>query len=194
MKNAAVDDRAAADAGANGEIKKVGQILGRAPARLAECGGVHVGVKTNRNAQSIAHRARQIVILPSCLRRGGDVAKCKRGAVQIDRSERANPHRLQFALGFVAQELNGDRQRGRGRGRGKLHRLQVGRPGPDPTNEFGPARFDRTEHKSGYKSQGSLPQNRAGTKFRRLRCGRERPARATTARIVTKPSRINRDG
>ena len=97
VKNAAVDDRAAADAGANGEIKKVGQVLGRAPAGLAERGGVDVGIKTNWHAQSIAHCARQIVILPSRLRRGGDVAKCKRSAVQINRPERADPHRLQFA-------------------------------------------------------------------------------------------------
>ena len=146
MKNAAVDDRAAADARADGEIKKVGQVLRRAPAGLAQRGRVHVGVKTNRHAQRIAHRARQIVILPAGLRRGGDIAERKRGAVQIDRPKRTDPHRLQFAAGFLAQKFNGDGQRGLGRGRGKLHRLQVRWPGSHSTNEFGATCFDRTEH------------------------------------------------
>jgi len=65
MKNAAIDDRAAANARANGEVNEVSQILGRAPARLAERSGVHVGVKPNWHAQSITHCAREIVILPS---------------------------------------------------------------------------------------------------------------------------------
>src|SRR5450432_468977 len=85
MENAAIDDGAAADASANSEIDEVSQVLGRSPAGLAERGRVHIGVKTNRHRESIPNCARQIVILPPSLRRGGDVAESKRGAVQINR-------------------------------------------------------------------------------------------------------------
>ena len=60
MKHAAVDDRTAADARADGEIEEIGQVLRRAPTRLAKCGRIHVGVKTNRHFQSIAHGAARL--------------------------------------------------------------------------------------------------------------------------------------
>ena len=51
VKNPAINDRAAADARADGEIKEVGQILRRPPACFAQRGSIDVGVKTNRHAQ-----------------------------------------------------------------------------------------------------------------------------------------------
>src|SRR5450631_949830 len=104
MKNATVDDRATSDAGANGEIEKVGQVLGGAPAGFAERRGIHIGVKTNRDAESVTHRARQIVILPARLRRGRDIAELKRSAVEINRPKRTDPHGFQFAPGFRAEK------------------------------------------------------------------------------------------
>ena len=166
VKNAAVDDRTAADARADGEIKKVGQVLRRAPARLAERGSVHVGVKTNRHAQSIAHRARQIVILPSRLWRGGDIAECKRGAVQIDRPKRTDPHRLQFAL-WTPRAGTQWRWPAWPRARSWETASSSGPPARFPTpqtNLVPPASIEPNIFS--ICAPRSLPQNLAGTKFR----------------------------
>ena len=146
VKHASIHDGAAADARAHGQVNKVGKILGRSPARFAQGGGIHIGIESNRHAERVAHGSGEIVILPTCLRGRGDVPKGERSAVQINRPERSDADRLQFAPGFAAQKLNRLGQRGVGHGGGKLNRLQIVRSGSHAANEFCSASLDRTKH------------------------------------------------
>src|SRR4029077_20944607 len=120
MKNTSVDDCATADACAHGEIEKIGEILCCSPARLAESGGVHVGVETDRYAQSVSHCARKIVILPANLRSRRDIAKRQGSAMQVNRTKGTDANRPQFPSGLLAKELDRLGQRSVGGGGGKL--------------------------------------------------------------------------
>ncbi len=86
-----VDDSAQPDARADGEIEqRIERAIFRHPVMLAKSGGVHIGIKGNRDAQRLMERAAQIGLRPAGLGRGRDVAVGRRIFVQIYRPERSD--------------------------------------------------------------------------------------------------------
>src|SRR5215470_9937947 len=88
------DDRAAADAGPDGDVAERVEPDRCAPAMLAQSGGVDVRVEDDRHAQLGTDRSGHVRMRPAWLGRGRDRAPGRRSEPQVDWAERADPDRL----------------------------------------------------------------------------------------------------
>jgi hypothetical protein len=75
VQNASVNDGAAADSGADGQIQRIGEALRGAPARFSQRRRVDVGVDRDRHAERIANGASNVVVLPNQFWGRGDEAE-----------------------------------------------------------------------------------------------------------------------
>ena len=85
----AAQQAAPADAGAHGEVDEAVEAAGRAPARLAQRGRVHVRVERHGTPRSLVNPPTTSV-RPAGLGGGRDVAPGRRSLVEVHRPERAN--------------------------------------------------------------------------------------------------------
>jgi hypothetical protein len=94
----AVHQAAAANTGPDSEIDEVLEPLGCAPSPFRERCRIHVRVEANGDGERIANRSRDIDVRPSGLRRRRDETVGWRIDVQVDRTERGDPDRLDPAM------------------------------------------------------------------------------------------------
>ena len=147
VERAALDDRAASDAGADRDIHEASERAAVPPAVFPEGGRVDVGVERNRELQSLGDGAYDVAVPPPLLGRGGDGAIGGRSGAQIYRAEGADSHSRQGCLAVVADEKVVDPGQGLGwSGRGNACAVaDAVRPGADRTVDFRAASLYRAE-------------------------------------------------
>ena len=114
----AVDDQAAANAGADRHIETTVEPPRSAEPCFRQCRSVDVRVKADGHLQRLPERREQRIIAPGQLRRGGDIAKGRGSGVEIERAERPDAQRGE---GKAPEIFRHPRHRFR-RGQGRIHR------------------------------------------------------------------------
>ncbi len=145
VDGAAVEDRAAADPGADGEVDDRADPLPRAPALLGQRGAVDVGVPAHGQPEPLPEAAHHVGVAPARLGRRRDPAVCRVPLVQAHRPERRDAERGRL-LPRVEPPLDpvaDGAERLVGARRGDHRALaQVLRSRPDGAHDLGAAHLD----------------------------------------------------
>jgi len=150
VEDLAVDDRAAADPGPEGEVDERLQAPCRAQATLCQCRGIDVGVEPDRDAEGLHEWADQGRSRPARLGRRRDRSVARVARPQLDRPERADPDRVEpSARGDGAAEEVDRRIEGLVRaGHLDAHGLDdLAGGSPDHADELGAACLYPAEHR-----------------------------------------------
>ena len=107
----AVDHAAAAEPGADRQIDKCVEPLGRAPPVFAQRSAVDIGVEADRHTQRRLERADKVRMCPVGFWRGGDIAVGGRPQVGIDRPKTRDADRGQwpFAVCWLRKNATASR-------------------------------------------------------------------------------------
>ena len=152
VQQLAVNEHATADAGADGDVNERIDALSRAPEILAEHGGIHIRVKSDRDVVAGLQHVHDIDILPAGLGRCGDVAVGFAVRIHIHRAKGADANGLEgtmlrFRDGKPATDL-GERFVRRGGGDAR-DVSQIIRPSADGADEFRSAGLDGSDQRFG---------------------------------------------
>ena len=101
-----INHRAAANTGADRQVKDVRNAAPCTPAGFPGRGGVDVGVEADRYVERALHSSGEIEVLPFLLGRGSDVAEGGRFGVEIDRAESADADGAEIATLLRAEEFD----------------------------------------------------------------------------------------
>src|SRR5262245_57078692 len=140
----AIDDGAATNPAADGDVHERARTLSSAPAKLGERRAVDVRVEGHRDVQGPVQWPDDVDVAPSRLGRGSDRAERRRSRIEIDRPEAGDPERHdRGSRGLLREERHhvANRLVGRGRGNSRVSAYIVG-PRAHRTHELRSAGFN----------------------------------------------------
>ena len=143
-----VDEYAAADTRADGQVHEASHVPPRPPSMLGQGRRIDVGIEADGYAHGSRQAARDVGAAPSRLRREPDESVARRALVELDRTEGGDADRREDPqrAAMIAQEgLRRAERRGGIRGGKALLREDIAALVANGANELGAAGFDGAE-------------------------------------------------